>query len=61
MAAGAINVRAITPRLGRKDCDVRHALEASGVPASQHEAYVTALRGLAATDMIRKRAGEAAA
>jgi mycofactocin biosynthesis protein MftB len=39
--------------------DVRAALVAAGVPVSQHEAYATALRGLAATDMIRPRgAGE---
>jgi len=35
--------------------DVRTALEDAGVPASQHAAYVAALRGLAATDMIRPR------
>ena len=35
--------------------DVRRALEAAGVPPSQHEAYAAALRGLAATDMIRPR------
>ena len=36
--------------------DVRTALESVGVPASQHPAYAAALRGLAATDMIRPRA-----
>ncbi len=35
--------------------DVRSALEAAGVPASQHAAYAAALRGLAAGDMIRPR------
>jgi putative mycofactocin binding protein MftB len=35
--------------------DVRTALAAAGVPDSQHAAYVEALRGLAATDMIRPR------
>ena len=35
--------------------DVRSALEAAGVPVSQHAAYAAALRGLAATDMIRPR------
>jgi mycofactocin biosynthesis protein MftB len=35
--------------------DVRTALEDAGVPASQHSAYAAALRGLAATDMIRPR------
>ena len=35
--------------------DVRTALTAAGVPDSQHAAYVEALRGLAATDMIRPR------
>ncbi len=33
--------------------DVRSALVASGVPEPQHPAYADALRGLAATDMIR--------
>ncbi|WP_148573787.1 mycofactocin biosynthesis chaperone MftB [Nocardioides caldifontis] len=41
--------------------DVRSALEQAGVPAHQHDAYVTALRGLAAADMIRPRTQEAAA
>jgi putative mycofactocin binding protein MftB len=35
--------------------DVRAALSQAGVPASQHAVYVEALRGLAATDMIRPR------
>lgn len=35
--------------------DVRTALEHAGVPASQHASYAAALRGLAATDMIRPR------
>ena len=35
--------------------DVRAALVASGIPQPQHAAYVDALRGLAATDMIRPR------
>lgn len=35
--------------------DVRSALTRAGVPAAQHRAYVAALRGLAATDMIRPR------
>jgi mycofactocin biosynthesis protein MftB len=35
--------------------DVRSALVAAGVPASQHSAYAAALEGLAATDMIRPR------
>ena len=35
--------------------DVRRALEAAGVPAEQHPAYAAALRGLAATDLIRPR------
>jgi mycofactocin biosynthesis protein MftB len=40
--------------------DVRSALKAAGVPERQHEAYVDALHGLAATDMIRPRAEGAA-
>lgn len=40
--------------------DVRRALEAARVPASQHPAYVGALRGLAAADMIRPRTGVSA-
>jgi putative mycofactocin binding protein MftB len=36
--------------------DVRAALHAAGIPAAEHEAYCAALRGLAATDMIRPRA-----
>jgi len=35
--------------------DVRSALLEAGVPEHQHPAYVDALRGLAATDMIRPR------
>jgi putative mycofactocin binding protein MftB len=35
--------------------DVRSALLAAGVPEHQHPAYADALRGLAATDMIRPR------
>lgn len=35
--------------------DVRTALTTAGVPADQHQVYVTALNGLAATDMIRRR------
>jgi putative mycofactocin binding protein MftB len=37
--------------------DVRSALESAGIPASQHDSYAAALRGLAATDMIRPRKG----
>ncbi|QYJ02621.1 mycofactocin biosynthesis chaperone MftB [Nocardioides panacisoli] len=40
--------------------DVAQALHRAGVPDSQHAAYVAALRGLAATDMIRPRPQEAA-
>ncbi|WGL54120.1 mycofactocin biosynthesis chaperone MftB [Nocardioides sp. BP30] len=40
--------------------DVRSALVAAGVPEHQHAAYADALRGLAATDMIRPRGQEAA-
>jgi putative mycofactocin binding protein MftB len=40
--------------------DVRAALAAAGVPQAQYPAYVGALRGLAATDMIRPREGCAA-
>jgi len=35
--------------------DVRSALTEAGISASQHAAYIAALRGLAATDMIRPR------
>lgn len=35
--------------------DVRSALHAAGVPEAEHAAYVVALRGLAATDMVRPR------
>lgn len=38
--------------------DVRSALVAAGIPLAQHPAYVAALRGLAATDMIRPRTGD---
>jgi mycofactocin biosynthesis protein MftB len=38
--------------------DVRSALADAGIPTSQHPAYVEALRGLAATDMIRPRVEE---
>ena len=38
--------------------DVRTTLVNAGVPASQHAAYAAALRGLAATDMIRRRTDE---
>jgi len=34
---------------------VRSALTAAGVPVAQFPAYLEALRGLAATDMIRPR------
>lgn len=40
--------------------DARAALVAVGVPVSQHAAYAGALVGLAATDMIRRRAAVAA-
>jgi mycofactocin biosynthesis protein MftB len=33
--------------------DVASALAAAGVPVTEYDAYVEALRGLAATDMIR--------
>jgi putative mycofactocin binding protein MftB len=35
--------------------DVRSALQAAGVPEDQYPTYTHALRGLAATDMIRPR------
>ena len=41
--------------------DVRGALRAAGVPEEQWAAYADALRGLAATDMIRPRDAEVAA
>jgi putative mycofactocin binding protein MftB len=41
--------------------DVRAALRAAGVPEEQWAAYAAALRGLAATDMIRPRVAEVAA
>ena len=40
--------------------DVRTTLVNAGVPASQHAAYVAALSGLAATDMIRPRKDDVA-
>ena len=39
----------------RDQPDVRTALTLAGVPEAQHAAYVEALRGLAATDMIHPR------
>jgi mycofactocin biosynthesis protein MftB len=41
--------------------DVRSTLHDAGIPERQHDAYVAALRGLAAADMIRPRPQEAAA
>ena len=38
--------------------DVRAALATAGIPDAQHAAYAAALRGLAATDMIRRRAAD---
>ncbi|HEY9565703.1 MAG TPA: mycofactocin biosynthesis chaperone MftB, partial [Nocardioides sp.] len=38
--------------------DVRSALISVGIPTAQHTAYAEALRGLAATDMIRPRTQE---
>lgn len=35
--------------------DVRTALEAAGVPTGQQPAYLAALEGLAAVDMIREK------
>ena len=49
---------AVVRALGEQ-ADVRSALVACGVPESQHPAYATALRGLADTDMIRRREGAA--
>ena len=46
---------AVVRTLGEQP-DVRSALVAAGVSASQHAAYAAALRGLAATDMIQPRA-----
>lgn len=48
---------AVVRALGQQP-DVRSALANAGIPASQHPAYVEALRGLAATDMIRPRVEE---
>jgi putative mycofactocin binding protein MftB len=45
---------AVVRALGEQP-DVRSALTDAGVPISQHPAYVEALLGLAATDMIRPR------
>ena len=39
--------------------DVRSALAEAGISADLHGAYVEALRGLAATDMIRPRVPDA--
>jgi putative mycofactocin binding protein MftB len=39
--------------------DVRSALMEAGVPEREHPAYVDALRGLAASDMILPRSAEA--
>lgn len=50
---------AVVRALGRAP-DVRTALVDAGIPASQHAAYAAALRGLAATDMIRPRKDVAA-
>jgi len=50
---------AVVTGLGEHE-DVRAALVAAAVPESQHGAYAAALRGLAETDMIQPRAGEAA-
>jgi putative mycofactocin binding protein MftB len=41
--------------------DVRAALAAAGVPEGQYSAYVGALRGLAAADMIRPNTARAVA
>ena len=49
---------AVVRALGEQ-ADARSALVACRVPESQHQAYATALRGLADTDMIRPR-GDAA-
>ncbi len=45
---------AVVRALGEQP-DVRSALVAAGVPQAQHATYCTALRGLAATDVIRPR------
>ena len=54
---------AVVRGLGSADGDgsVRSALVAAGVPEGSWPAYLTALEGLAASDMIRRRDGEAAA
>jgi mycofactocin biosynthesis protein MftB len=49
----------VVRRLGASR-NVRSALEDAGIPASQHAAYASALRGLAAADMIRPRKETAA-
>jgi len=46
-------------RLLAESPDVRTALPRAGVPDSRPEAYVTAMTGLAAADMIRPRTEEA--
>jgi putative mycofactocin binding protein MftB len=38
-----------------ESADVRSALRSAGIPETQHRAYVAALSGLAAADMIRRR------
>jgi putative mycofactocin binding protein MftB len=50
----------VVRRLG-ESADVRSALTAAGVPEQQWPAYVRALAGLAATDMIRPAGEEAVA
>ncbi len=51
---------AVVRRLGDAD-DVRSALVAAGVPEAGWPAYLAALEGLAASDMLRRRDEEAAA
>jgi mycofactocin biosynthesis protein MftB len=51
---------AVVRGLGAAD-DVRSALVSAGVPEASWASYVDALRGLAASDMLRHRVGEAAA
>ncbi|MBZ5739447.1 mycofactocin biosynthesis chaperone MftB [Nocardioides mangrovi] len=41
--------------------DVRSALVAAGIPEAGWPSYLTALEGLAASDMLRRREGEVAA
>lgn len=50
---------AVVRRLGDAP-DVGSALVAAGIPERHHAAYVDALRGLAATDMIRPRSEQEA-